>query len=122
MLSNEQQLHLRTLARALNTVNGVTESADMSVEALAVACSTAFDISDDSRASFLPVAYSILPSGSERLAQLSMPEFTITNRKRTPQPTGIKKKNKASRKRNRLIILSKLEVDEFRLTLEIFHH
>jgi hypothetical protein len=68
MLRNDQQLHLRTLARALNTVNGVTESADMSVEALAVAGSTAFDISDDSRDSFLPIAYSSLPSGAERLA------------------------------------------------------
>ena len=52
-------------------MNGVTKSADMSVEALAVACSTAFDISDDSRASFLPIAYSSLPSGAERLAQRS---------------------------------------------------
>ena len=43
----------------------------MSVKALAVAGSIAFDISDDSRASSLPVAYSSLPSGAERLAQLS---------------------------------------------------
>ena len=48
----------------------------MSVEALAVACSIAFDISDDSRASFLPIAYSSLPSGVERLLQVSMPEIT----------------------------------------------
>ena len=69
MLSNEQQLHSRTLARALDTVNGVTESADMSVEVLAVAGSTAFDISGDRRASSLPIGYSSLPSGAERLAQ-----------------------------------------------------
>ena len=43
----------------------------MSVEALAVAGSTAFDISGDSRASFLLISYSSLPSGAERLAQLS---------------------------------------------------
>ena len=65
---------MRTLARALDTVNGVTESAAMSVEALAVAVSTAFDISDDSRPSFLPIAYSSLPSGAERLLQVSTPQ------------------------------------------------
>ena len=71
MLSNEQQLHSRTLARALHTVNGVTESAEVSVEVLLIWQPTAFDISDDSRASSLPVAYSSLPSGAERLAQRS---------------------------------------------------
>ena len=50
-------------------MNEVTESVEVSVKALAVAGSTAFDISDDSRASSLPVAYSSLPSGAERLAQ-----------------------------------------------------
>ena len=76
MLSYDQQLHSRTLERALHTVNGVTESAEVSVEVLLIWQPTAFDISDDSRASSLPVAYSSLPSGSERLAQLSTPEFT----------------------------------------------
>ena len=45
----------------------------MSVEALAVAGSTAFDISDDSRASFLPIGYFSLPSVAERLPQVSDP-------------------------------------------------
>ena len=52
-------------------MNGVTESAEVSVEVLLIWQPTAFDISDDSRASSSPIAYSSLPSGSERLAQLS---------------------------------------------------
>ena len=54
-------------------MNGVTESAAMSVEALAVVGSTAVDISDDSRASSLPIGYSSLPSVAERILQVSTP-------------------------------------------------
>ena len=52
-------------------MKGVTKRTDMSVEALAVVGSTAFDISDDSRASFLPIGYSSLPSVVETLPQVS---------------------------------------------------
>ena len=51
-------------------MEGVTKRTDMSVEALAVVGSTAFDISDDSQASFLPIGYSSLPSVAERLPQV----------------------------------------------------
>ena len=50
-------------------MKGVTKRTDMSSEALAVDGLTAFDISDDSRASSLPIGYSSLPSVAERLCR-----------------------------------------------------
>ena len=71
MRSNEQQLHSGTLGRALDTVKGVSESADLSVEELLIRQPTGVDISGRSRASSLPIAYSSLPSDAERLPQVS---------------------------------------------------
>ena len=71
MRSNELQLHSGTLARALDTVNGVSESAEVPVEELLIRQPTGVDISDRSRASSLPIGYSSLPSVVERLPQLS---------------------------------------------------
>ena len=73
MRSNEQQLHSGTLGRALDTVKGVSESADLSVEELLIRQPTGVDISGRSRASSLPIAYSSLPSDAERLPQVSTP-------------------------------------------------
>jgi hypothetical protein len=71
MRSNEQQLHSGTLARAPDTVKGVTESAEVSVEVLLIWQPTGVDISGRSRASSLPIGYSSLPSDAERLPQAS---------------------------------------------------
>ena len=71
MRSNELQLHSGTLARALDTVKGVSESADLSVEELLIRQPTGVDISGRSRASSLPIGYSSLPSVAERLPQVS---------------------------------------------------
>ena len=71
MRSNEQQLHSGTLASALDTVNGVTESAEVSVEVLLKWKPTGVDISGRSRASSLPIGYSSLPSVAEHLPQVS---------------------------------------------------
>ena len=71
MRSNEQQLHSGTLGRALDTVKGVSESADLSVEELLIRQPTGVDISGRSRASSLPIGYSSLPSVAERLPQVS---------------------------------------------------
>ena len=40
----------------------------------------------------------------------------------TAHPNGMRVKNKHTRKRNRFIPLSELEINEFCLALEIFHH
>ena len=69
--ATKQQLHSGTLARALDTVNGVTKSAEVSVEVLLIWQPTGVDISGRSRASSLPIGYSSLPSGAERLPQVS---------------------------------------------------
>ena len=71
MRSNELLLHSGTLGRALDTVKWVSESADLSVEELAMRQPTGVDISGRSRASSLPIGYSSLPSVVERLPQLS---------------------------------------------------
>ena len=71
MRSNEQQLPSGTLGRALDTVKGVSESADLSVEELLIRQPTGVDISGRSRASSLPIGYSSLPSVAERLPQVS---------------------------------------------------
>ena len=71
MRSNEQQLHSGTLGRALDTVKGVSESADLSVEELLIRQPTGVDISGRSRASSLPIGYSSLPSVAKRLPQVS---------------------------------------------------
>ena len=71
MRSNEQQLHSGILGRALDTVKGVSESADLSVEELLIRQPTGVDISGRSRASSLPIGYSSLPSVAERLPQVS---------------------------------------------------
>ena len=72
MRSNEQQLHSGTLGRALDTVKGVSESAEVPVEELLIRQPTGVDISGRcSRASSLPIGYSCLPSVVERLPQVS---------------------------------------------------
>ena len=77
-LRHAKQLHSGTLARALDTVKGVSESADLSVEVLLIWQPTGVDISGRLRASSLPIGYSSLPSVSpyaERLPQVSRRQF-----------------------------------------------